>query len=103
MILDYSSAAAVILAAMGFTAACLGIFRAGWASAGFFRSASASLGEVLRVQERQAAALERSADLVPTLDRFHAAQEQVGTELRVMSREMRQIRSAVLGETDGQE
>lgn len=115
---DMAAILPLMIAALGFFAASIGIFRAAFAMAGFFRSAGQLLAripqalegqyktqnEMLRAQERQAAALERAADLVPALERFHAAQEQVAAEIRTLYRQFRQLKDVITGErTDAED
>ncbi len=114
---EYFNALWLGVAAIGFMAACLGIFKAGWSAGTFFTSFGKIAGlmsatmqrhmqqqdELIRLAERQAVAQERSADLVPLLERMEASYQQLGTELRVISREMRQLKDRIPGATDGSE
>jgi hypothetical protein len=112
---EISQIADVLLRGAAWLAGAIGIFRAGVAAAKFFNRAGeviVQIPEMLEAQaraqqemvaahNRQADALERTASLVPILERIQEEREQIGTTLRVITREIRSIKATVTG--DGSE
>lgn len=93
-------------------AAGLGMMAAGIAIARFFARAekvieyipgamdrqSKAQEEMVLAHNREAAAVEKSANLVPILEQLQAEREDVGRTLRVMSRELRELRGLLTHE-----
>lgn len=94
------------MAGLGAAAAGVGIYRFG-SSRGAAQSKAVEAftmfcntqDRIANAQERQAAALESQARLIPLLEAWHASQEQTSLTLRVVSREVHELKELV---TNGQ-
>ena len=91
-----------MLAGLGAMAAGVGIYRFG-ASRGAMQSKAlqafeifiATQARIADAQDRQAKALEESAKLLPLLETLSEQREQMSLTMRVMSRELRELRGLV--------
>ena len=88
-----------LLAGLGALAAGIGLYRFG-TSRGMVQAQivkavelfCATQDRIADAQERQAKALEENARLIPLLESLAAQREQVGLTMRVISRELRELK-----------
>jgi uncharacterized protein (DUF58 family) len=91
-----------IFAGLGLAAAGIGIYRFG-SERGKTQAKALEAFDVFirtqdgiaRAQDRQAVAAETNARLIPLLEALHEDREQTSTTLRVISRELRELREYV--------
>ena len=97
-----------LFAGLGAVAAGVGIFRFGASRAAVQNKAMQAFDlfistqdRIALAQERQAAALEANAKLIPLLEAWHSQQEQTSLTLRVLSREVHELRDMVADGRNG--
>ena len=98
---DVSGIAAALFTGLGALAAGVGIYRFGAERGRLQSKAVEALDVFIRFQERIASAAERqaiaaetNARLIPLLESLHEDREQISTTLRVISRELHELRES---------